>query len=67
VKDNARRAGNRFQKGFPLSSQAEHIHEIVDTILLSSRETAELMGLSEGNVKILQHRALKRAAALEFE
>ena len=33
---------------------------------LSSRETAGLMGLSEGNVKTLQYRALKRAAALAY-
>ena len=32
---------------------------------LSTRETAVKMGLTEGNVKMLQHRALKRAAALE--
>ena len=32
---------------------------------LSIRETAVKMGLTEGNVKMLQHRALKRAAALK--
>ena len=32
---------------------------------LSTRETAGRMGLSEGNVKTLQYRALKRAAAFE--
>jgi RNA polymerase sigma-70 factor, ECF subfamily len=32
---------------------------------LSIRETALRLGLSEGNVKALQHRALKRAAALD--
>jgi RNA polymerase sigma-70 factor (ECF subfamily) len=31
---------------------------------LSVAETARCMGTSEGNVKILQHRALKRAAEL---
>lgn len=31
---------------------------------LSVAETARCMGTSEGNVKVLQHRALKRAAAL---
>jgi len=33
---------------------------------LSTRETAMLLGLTEGNVKTVQHRALKRAAALEY-
>ena len=33
---------------------------------LSLRETAGRMGLSEGNVKTLQYRALKRAAALAY-
>lgn len=33
---------------------------------LSTRETAVRMGLSEGNVKTLQYRALKRAAALAY-
>ena len=33
---------------------------------LSCRETAARMGLAEGNVKTLQHRALKRAAALAY-
>lgn len=32
---------------------------------LSIRETAERMGVTEGNAKVLQFRALKRAAALE--
>ncbi|HKF37892.1 MAG TPA: sigma factor-like helix-turn-helix DNA-binding protein [Ktedonobacteraceae bacterium] len=32
---------------------------------LSIRETAVRMGLTEGNVKAVQHRALKRAAALD--
>ena len=32
---------------------------------LSTRETAGRMGLTEGNVRTLQYRALKRAAALE--
>ena len=32
---------------------------------LSIKETAERMGLSEANVKVLQFRALKRAADLE--
>ncbi len=32
---------------------------------LSTRETAVRMGLTEGNVKVVQHRALKRAAALD--
>ncbi len=31
---------------------------------LSTRETAVRLGLTEGNVKVVQHRALKRAAAL---
>ena len=34
---------------------------------LSVAETARCMGTSEGNVKILQHRALKRAAELREE
>lgn len=33
---------------------------------LSIRETAERMGLSEANVKVLQYRALHRAAAFEL-
>jgi RNA polymerase sigma-70 factor (ECF subfamily) len=33
----------------------------------SIRETAEKMQLSESNVKVLQFRALKRAAALDRE
>lgn len=33
---------------------------------LSVRETAERMGLTEGNVKTLQFRALKRAADFEY-
>jgi RNA polymerase sigma-70 factor (ECF subfamily) len=33
---------------------------------LSTRETAMLLGLTEGNVKKVQHRALKRAAAFEY-
>ena len=32
---------------------------------LSTRETAVRLGLKEGNVKAVQHRALKRAAALD--
>ncbi len=32
---------------------------------LSTRETAVRLGLTEGNVKAIQHRALKRAAALD--
>jgi RNA polymerase sigma-70 factor, ECF subfamily len=32
---------------------------------LSTRETAVRLGLTEGNVKAVQHRALKRAAALD--
>jgi RNA polymerase sigma-70 factor, ECF subfamily len=32
---------------------------------LSTRETAVRMGLTEGNVKVMQYRALKRAAALD--
>jgi len=34
---------------------------------LSVAETARRMGVSEGNVKVLQHRALKRAAELREE
>jgi RNA polymerase sigma-70 factor (ECF subfamily) len=34
---------------------------------LSVAETAAQMGISEANVKVLQHRALKRAAALREE
>jgi RNA polymerase sigma-70 factor (ECF subfamily) len=33
----------------------------------SIRETADKMGLSEANVKVLQFRALKKAATLERE
>jgi RNA polymerase sigma-70 factor (ECF subfamily) len=33
---------------------------------LSTRETATRLALTEGNVKTIQHRALKRAAALEY-
>ena len=34
---------------------------------LSTRETAVRLGLTEGNVKAVQHRALKRAATLDAE
>jgi RNA polymerase sigma-70 factor (ECF subfamily) len=33
---------------------------------MSIRETAARMGLTEGNVRAIQYRALKRAAALEY-
>jgi RNA polymerase sigma-70 factor (ECF subfamily) len=33
---------------------------------LSTRETAKRLGLTEGNVKTVQHRALKRASAFEY-
>lgn len=61
------------------SSPADHVHRILATLPeryrevltcrflhnLSIRDTAAKMGLNEANVKVLQFRALKRAADLE--
>lgn len=63
-----------------LSSAAEHVQHLLQALSerdrevltcrfllgLSVRETAARMGLTEGNVKTSQFRALKRAAALEY-
>ncbi len=46
----------------------EHYREVLNCrflLNLSIRETAQRLGLTEANVKVLQFRALKRAADLE--
>jgi RNA polymerase sigma-70 factor (ECF subfamily) len=51
-----------------LQALPEHYREVLTCrflLSLSIRETAAHMGLSEANVKVLQFRALKRAADLE--
>jgi RNA polymerase sigma-70 factor, ECF subfamily len=51
-----------------LSALPEHYREILTCrflLNLSIKDTATRMGLSEANVKVLQFRALKRAAGLE--
>jgi RNA polymerase sigma-70 factor (ECF subfamily) len=51
-----------------LAALPEHYREILKCrflLNLSIKETAQRMGLSEANVKVLQFRALKRAADLE--
>jgi RNA polymerase sigma-70 factor (ECF subfamily) len=51
-----------------LQALPEHYREVLTCrflLNLSIRETADRMGLSEANVKVLQFRALKRAADLE--
>jgi RNA polymerase sigma-70 factor (ECF subfamily) len=51
-----------------LSALPEHYREVLTCrflLNLSIRETSTHMGLSEANVKVLQFRALKRAADLE--
>ncbi|WP_242527524.1 RNA polymerase sigma factor [Ktedonosporobacter rubrisoli] len=51
-----------------LSALPEHYREVLTCrflLNLSIKETAAQMGLSEANVKVLQFRALKRAADLE--
>ena len=67
-------------KLFELSNSANHVHYILQALSerdrevltcrfllsLSVQETAVRMGLTEGNVKISQFRALKRAADLEY-
>jgi len=64
---------------FELSSSADHVQRLLQALPerdreiltcrfllgLSVRETAERMGLTEGNAKTSQFRALKRAADLE--
>jgi RNA polymerase sigma-70 factor (ECF subfamily) len=53
-----------------LARLPEHYRAVLSYRLLdglSVAETAGCMGTSEGNVKILQHRALKRAAELREE
>jgi RNA polymerase sigma-70 factor (ECF subfamily) len=53
--------------GALLARLPEHYRTVLTHRLLeglSVAETARCMGTSEGNVKILQHRALKRAAEL---
>jgi RNA polymerase sigma-70 factor, ECF subfamily len=53
-----------------LARLPEHYRAVLSYRLLdglSVAETAQCMGTSEGNVKILQHRALKRAAELREE
>ena len=65
---------------FGFSSSADHVQHLLQALSerdrevltcrfllgLSVRETAVRMGLTEGNVKISQFRALKRAADLEY-
>src|SRR6266487_2477622 len=65
---------------FEFSSSADHVQHLLQALSerdrevltcrfllgLSLRETAVRMGLTEGNVKISQFRALKRAADLEY-
>ncbi|TMC38582.1 MAG: sigma-70 family RNA polymerase sigma factor [Chloroflexi bacterium] len=65
---------------FEFSSSADHVQHLLQALSerdrevltcrfllgLSVRETAVRMGLTEGNVKISQFRALKRAADLEY-
>lgn len=51
-----------------LQALPEHYREVLTCrflLNLSIRETADRMGLTEANVKVLQFRALKRAADLE--
>jgi RNA polymerase sigma-70 factor (ECF subfamily) len=51
-----------------LAALPEHYREVLTCrflLNLSIRETADRMGLTEANVKVLQFRALKRAADLE--
>ena len=52
-----------------LQALPEHYREVLSCrflLNLSIRDTALKMGLSEANVKVLQFRALKRAADLEY-
>ncbi len=52
-----------------LQALPEHYREVLNCrflLNLSIRETATRLGLSEANVKVLQFRALKRAADLEM-
>jgi RNA polymerase sigma-70 factor (ECF subfamily) len=51
-----------------LQALPEHYREVLTCrflLNLSIKDTALRMGLSKANVKVLQFRALKRAAALE--
>ncbi len=51
-----------------LQALPEHYREVLTCrflLNLSIRDTAQKMGLTEANVKVLQFRALKRAADLE--
>jgi len=50
-----------------LAALPEHFREVLTCrflLNLSIRDTASRMGLTEANVKVLQHRALRRAADL---
>jgi RNA polymerase sigma-70 factor (ECF subfamily) len=52
-----------------LQALPEHYREVLNCrflLNLSIRDTALRMGLTEANVKVLQFRALKRAADLEY-
>ena len=51
-----------------LQALPEHYREVLECrflLNLSIKETAQKLGLTEANVKVLQFRALKRAADLE--
>jgi RNA polymerase sigma-70 factor, ECF subfamily len=61
-----RRARNRIHRLFQaLPEQYRAVLFYRFLLDLSVRETAQQMGISEANVKVLQFRALKRAAKLE--
>ena len=52
-----------------LQALPEHYREVLSCrflLNLSIKDTALRMGLTEANVKVLQFRALKRAADLEY-
>jgi RNA polymerase sigma-70 factor (ECF subfamily) len=52
-----------------LQSLPQHYREVLTCrflLNLSIKETAQRMGLTEANIKVLQFRALKRAADLEY-
>ena len=49
-------------RGHPRSYLSEHILELRFLQSMSLREAARIMGVSVGNAKVLQHRALRLAA-----